>query len=127
VILADTSIWIDHFRRGNRDLEAALDREEVMTHPFVVGELACGNLKKRSQVLAELLELPSAVVATNDEVMRLIEHRRLMGKGIGFIDAHLLASVALMSNARLWTLDRRLAPFAGPQNVEEHQRGWTTL
>ncbi len=112
MILVDTSVWIDHFRRGNATLVAALEREGVLTHPFVIGELACGHLKKRREVLNLLAALPAAVVATDEETLHFIETHRLMGKGIGYIDAHLLASVALTEGARLWTLDKRLAPFA---------------
>ncbi|HUO84464.1 MAG TPA: PIN domain-containing protein [Thermoanaerobaculia bacterium] len=112
MILVDTSVWIDHLRRGNVALVAALEREEVLTHPFVIGELACGDLKNRKELLDLLAALPSAVVATDEETLHLIEQRRLMGKGIGYIDAHLIASVKLTPDARLWTLDKKLAPFA---------------
>lgn len=111
MILVDTSVWIDHLRRGISELVQALEREDVMTHPFVIGELACGDLQKRREVLDLLAALPSAVVASDEETLLFIERRRLMGKGIGTIDAHLLASVALTDDARLWTLDKRLAPF----------------
>ncbi len=111
MILVDTSVWIDHFRRGNPTLVAALEREDVLTHPFVIGELACGELKKRREVLDLLAALPAAVVASDEETLNFIERHRLMGNGIGYIDAHLLASVALTEGGRLWTLDKRLAPF----------------
>lgn len=110
--LVDTSVWIDHFRRGNPSLVAALEREDVLTHPFVIGEIACGELKKRREILGLLSALPGAVVASDEETLHFIERHRLMGKGIGYIDAHLLASVALTGGARLWTLDKRLAPLA---------------
>ncbi len=112
MILVDTSVWIDHFRRGNPALVAALESEDVLTHPFVIGEIACGELKKRAEVLELLAALPAAVVATDGETLHFIERRRLMGKGIGYIDAHLLASVALTEDARLWSLDKRLASLA---------------
>lgn len=111
MILVDTSVWIDHFRRGNATLVTALEREDVLTHPFVVGELACGELKKRREVLDLLSALPAAVVASDEETLHFIETHRLMGKGIGYIDAHLLAAVALTEDALLWTLDKRLVPF----------------
>lgn len=111
MILVDTSVWIDHFRRGNRELVEALEREDVLTHPLVIGELACGDLKNRAEVLHLLAALPVAPIATDDEALLLIEKRRLMGRGIGYIDVHLLASVALSADARLWTLDKRLLPF----------------
>jgi hypothetical protein len=113
VILVDTSVWIDHFRRGNTALVEALEREDVLVHPFVIGEIACGELKKRREILELLAALPSAIVASDEEALELIERRRLMGKGIGYADVHLLASAALTEGARLWTLDIRLAPFAG--------------
>ncbi len=112
MILVDTSVWIDHFRRGNASLAEALDRDQVLTHPFIIGELACGDLKKRRDILDLLHALPQAMVATDDETLRFIETRRIFGKGIGYIDAHLLASVALTEGSRLWTLDRKLVPFA---------------
>jgi predicted nucleic acid-binding protein len=111
MILADTSVWIDHFRRGNSELVESLERGEVLTHPFVIGELACGQLKKRREILELLRALPAATVATDDEVLVFIEQRHLMGKGIGYVDAHLLAAVTLTEDARLWTLDSKLVAF----------------
>ena len=113
MILVDTSVWIDHLRSGTRPLAAALEQGLVLAHPFIVGELACGNLKNRREVLQLLEELPRAPVATEPEVLDFIEQRRLMGRGLGYIDVHLLASVALAGSARLWTRDRRLAAVAG--------------
>lgn len=113
MILVDTSVWIDHFRRGNSELVSALETEQVLTHPFVIGEIACGDLRKRREVLELLAALPAATVATDEETLHFIEERRLMGKGIGYIDAHLLASVALTEDARLWTLDKALLRVAG--------------
>lgn len=113
MILADTSVWIDHFRRGNAELADALERGEVLMHPFIIGEIACGDLKKRREVLDLLVALPSACVASDDETLHLIEERRLMGKGLGYIDAHILASVALTEDARLWTLDKALLRVKG--------------
>jgi predicted nucleic acid-binding protein len=112
VILADTSVWIDHLHLGVPALTAALERGRVLVHPFVRGELACGNLRNRSEVLELLGNLPSVPTATNAEAMEFIERRALMGRGIGYIDVHLLASAALAGTARLWTRDRRLAAVA---------------
>lgn len=112
MILVDTSVWVDHLRKGVPELAALLERGAVLVHPFVIGELACGNLKNRSELLALLASLPSSVVADDAETMLFIEHRKLMGKGIGYIDAHLLASVTLTTDARLWTRDKRLAELA---------------
>ena len=110
-MLVDTSVWIDHFRNGNRRLETLLEKGEVRTHRFVVGELACGNLAKRGEVLLLLRELPTVVPATDDEVLAFVERHRLMGAGIGWVDAHLLAAAAL-TYTTLWTLDAKLARAA---------------
>lgn len=107
MILVDTSIWIDHFRKGSDDLAALLNKVEVATHPFVIGELSCGNIKNREGILSLLNELPKVTVAEHEEVLELIESRKLMGNGIGWIDAHLLAS-SLLSGTPLWTADKRL-------------------
>lgn len=112
MVLVDTSVWIDHLRHGDANLAAALEQGEVLTHPFVIGELACGNLRRRAEIMRLLAELPRAPVASDAEVMEFIERRRLMGRGIGFVDAHLLASVILAGSASLLTTDRRLAALA---------------
>jgi len=112
MILVDTSVWVDHLRAGDEGLVALLDRALVLTHPFVVGELACGNLRNRAQVLRLLQDLPQTPVASDVEVLFFIEQHRLMGRGIGYIDAHLLAASALADPARLWTRDQRLAKVA---------------
>lgn len=112
MILVDTSVWIDHLRGRVPVLMAALDAGEVLAHPFVVGELACGNIKRRDEILSLMRDLPRAPVAAEDEAMEFIERRRLMGRGIGYIDVHLLASVALAGTATLWTRDKRLASVA---------------
>lgn len=112
MILVDSSVWIDHLRVGNAELSAALEAGLVLTHPFVVGELACGNITNRSEILAWLQNLSSAPVATHEEVLAFIDARSLMGRGIGYVDAHLLASAALADHARLWTRDRRLRRLA---------------
>jgi len=112
VILVDTSVWIDHLRSGVPALVNVLEAGSVMTHAHVVGELACGNLKNRNEVLQLLQELAQAPVATDAEVLAFIEHHRLMGRGIGYIDAHLLAATTLAGDAKLWSRDRRLARVA---------------
>jgi predicted nucleic acid-binding protein len=106
--LVDTSVWIDHLRRGNTRLRSLLDEGQVLTHPFIVGELACGKLRNRQEILQLLALLPEARVAEHDEVLGLLDGRRLYGRGIGWLDAHLLAS-AILSRVSLWTLDRKLA------------------
>jgi len=112
MILVDTSVWVDHLRDGAPALAAALEQGSVLMHPFVLGELACGNLKNRGEVLRLLVELPAAPMATDPEALDYIERRALMGRGIGYFDVHLLASVALAGTARLWTRDKRLAAVA---------------
>jgi predicted nucleic acid-binding protein len=107
MILVDTSVWIEHLREGGSALTALLTQGVVLIHPFVIGELACGNLKHRAGVLNDLNALPAAVSATHEEVLRLIEDRKLWGEGIGWIDAHLLAST-LLSKCSFWALDERL-------------------
>jgi predicted nucleic acid-binding protein len=108
MVLVDTSVWVDHLRSGDAALARHLDRNEVLTHPFVIGELALGNLVQRDLILSSLNDLPSAVVSENAEVMTFIETASLFGLGIGFVDAHLLASAKLTAGASLWTRDRRL-------------------
>jgi len=111
VILVDTSIWVDHLRSGNPYLVAWLGAEEVLVHPFVIGELACGELRRREEILALLTSMPDASLAAHDEVMALVESYKLFARGIGWLDAHLLAS-ARLSGARLATLDKPLARAA---------------
>ena len=110
-MLVDTSVWVDHFRRGNPTLSSVLDRGEVECHPFVIGELACGSLRHRAEVLFLLQSLPCAPIGSHDEVMLYVERRRLMSQGIGWIDVHLLVSASL-GGILLWTLDRPLAAAA---------------
>jgi predicted nucleic acid-binding protein len=108
VILADTSIWIDHFRRGDNDLVKIIGNDLLLCHPAVIGELALGSLRDRTAVLTFLRAQREAIVATNDEVMTLIERHSVFSMGIGYTDAHLLASVLLDQRTSLWTRDKRL-------------------
>lgn len=108
MILADTSVWIDHLRRGDGVLAGLLDAGTVLTHPFVIGELALGNLRQRETVLEALSDLPHASAATDAEILHFIDRHALFGRGIGYIDAHLLAAARLTQGAKLWTKDRRL-------------------
>ena len=112
MILVDTSVWIDHLRRGAPALASALEEGQVLLHPFVLGELACGNLRHREEVLRLLGELPMAPTVTDAEARAFIEGHTLMARGIGYIDVHLLASTVLAAPARLWTRDRRLGAVA---------------
>ena len=116
MILVDTTVWVEHLRRGLPSLATLLQEGAVLIHPWVIGELACGNLRNRQQVLELLQGLPMATVASDAEVLLLIERDRLMGRGIGYVDAHLLAS-ARLSHCRLWTQDRRLAAVALEQGL----------
>jgi predicted nucleic acid-binding protein len=106
-VLADTSVWVDHFRGADPSLVNLLNDDTVLMHPFVLGELACGNLARRSQVLAKLAALPAALQAEDAEVLDLIENKKLYGLGIGWVDAHLITS-ALLSDCDLMTSDQRL-------------------
>jgi predicted nucleic acid-binding protein len=117
VILVDTSIWVDHLRVGDAQLAALLNSGQVLMHPFVVGELACGNLSNRIEVLALLGHLPRAAVATNAEALFFIERHKLMGQGIGYVDAHLLAAVSLAAGTQLWTRDTRLVVVASTMKL----------
>ena len=108
MILVDTSVWVDHLRLGDARLAGLLARSVVLMHPFVVGEIACGSLADRAAVLGLLQGLPAAVVAEPPEVLGVIERHRLHGRGIGYVDVHLLAAAALTPGARLWTRDQRL-------------------
>ncbi|MCA1778414.1 MAG: PIN domain-containing protein [Xanthomonadaceae bacterium] len=110
--LVDTSVWIAHFRNGVSRLADLLESNRVLMHPFVLGEIACSNLSDRQDTLQLLSNLSGAPVASNGEVMTFIDSNCLMGKGIGFVDAHLLAAVALAADATLWTHDRRLRQAA---------------
>jgi hypothetical protein len=112
MILVDTSVWIDHLHTGDERLAELLDKSQVLAHPFVIGELACGNLRKRTDVLRLLNDLPQTPVASQEEVLHFIESNTLMGQGIGYIDAHLLASTALANTALVWTRDKRLQKIA---------------
>jgi hypothetical protein len=110
-VLVDTSVWVEHLRRGLPRLAAALEQERVETPPIVVGELALGRIRRRAEILSLLDALPRVPAASHDEVLALIEARGLAGSGIGWVDAHLLAST-LVVRTTLWTLDRRLAAVA---------------
>ena len=116
MVLADTSIWFSHLAKGSAELRALLERAEVVCHPLVIGELACGNMANRVEIISLLQELPQVRVAEHAEVLRFIEARRLSGRGLGFIDAHLLAS-SVMTRAPLWTVDKRLREAAAELGV----------
>jgi predicted nucleic acid-binding protein len=116
VVLVDTSVWIDHFRRKSRQLTVLLDGEGVVLHPFILGELACGNLKNRKELIELLHALPFITKADDDEALFFIERHKLMGRGVGLIDMHLLASCKLNS-CLLWTRDKRLKAIAEEMKI----------
>ena len=117
MILVDTSVWIDHLRAADPALLELLNAGRVFAHPFVTGELACGALKNRAAVLSLMQDLPAAPVATDDEVLAFIDRRGLAGRGIGYVDAHLLCAVALAGSAELWSRDKRLGSVAGAMGI----------
>lgn len=112
MLLVDTSVWVEHLRQGSDELAGLLHRGQVLSHPFVVGELALGGLQQRAKVLDALQNLPQAPLAGVEEVLHFIDAHALHGMGIGYVDAHLLASVYLRPGCTLWTLDKRLATTA---------------
>ena len=116
MILVDISVWVDHLRRGNPQMVRLLELNMVYVHPWVIGELACGNLKNRAVLLEHLSNLIQVSQASDSEVMEFVERNRLYGRGAGWVDFHLLAS-ALLTNCPFWTLDRRLAEIAADLDV----------
>ena len=112
MVLVDTSVWVDHLRASDPALVALLQAGHVSCHTMILGELACGNLQNRKQVLGLLGDLSACIEASHDEVLQFIERHALMGKGIGFVDAHLLAGCMLTGATQLWTRDKRLASIA---------------
>lgn len=117
MILIDTSVWIDHFRTGDDHLADLLNQNKVLMHTFILGELACANLQHCEQVITLLKDLPQSVVASDEEALFFIEQNQLMGKGIGYIDAHLLAAVALNGSTSLWTRDKHLFAIADSMHI----------
>ena len=122
MILVDTSVWIDHLRTGEPELVALLMDGHVLAHPWVTGELALGRLWQRGEILRLLHQLPQAETATDHEVLTLINHHRLFGLGVGYVDAHLLAATMLTTGALLWTRDKRLAAVADHLRLTRNTR-----
>ena len=116
MVIVDTSVWIIHLREGSCHLEELLMDGEVVCHPFIIGELACGDIKNRNEILSLLHSLPIASVLTLNELLYFIERNKLMGIGIGFVDSNLLAS-AQISGIPLWTFDKRLKSAAVKLNI----------
>ena len=117
MVLVDTSVWVSHLRDGNTELASLLNEGRVLCHPFIIGELACGNLKDRAMILSFLQWLPMSIEAEHEEVLYFIENNRLMGKGIGYVDAHLIAS-AVLTGIPIWTLDKKLAQVADDLQIK---------
>ena len=120
MILADTSIWIDHFRGSDAELRRIIEEDALLCHPFVIGELALGSLRDRETVLAFLAAQRQVSVATHDEIMSMIDRHGLFSMGIGYTDAHLLASVLLDRGSALWTRDKRLSVAAEKAGAALH-------
>ncbi|MGR3301890.1 MAG: PIN domain-containing protein [Candidatus Scalindua sp.] len=116
MVLVDTSIWISHFIKGNTHLKELLNDESVACHPFIIGELACGGLKNRKEILSLLKALPQVQTAESDEILQFIDSKRLFGTGLGLVDVHLLAS-ALLTKMLLWTADKSLQTAADKLNI----------
>ncbi|MEO8381611.1 MAG: PIN domain-containing protein [Acidobacteriota bacterium] len=116
MILVDTSVWVDHLHRGVPAMASLLEDETVLMHPFVIGELACGDIRSRREVLHLLTTLPAAPVASDSEVLTMIERHKLMGRGLGYVDVHLLTS-AVLCGCRIWSLDKHLAAVAAGLKV----------
>lgn len=116
MVLVDTSVWIVHFRLGESCLEALLVEGKVACHPFIIGELACGNISKRKEILGLLEALPEAVEVSHEEALHFIEQNKLMGIGLGYVDVHILAS-ARLSGIPIWTKDRLLKASADRMNI----------
>ena len=117
MVLVDTSVWVSHLRDGNTELASLLNEGRVLCHPLIVGELACGNLKDRAVILSFLQLLPMSIEADHEEVLSFIDNNRLMGKGMGYVDAHLIAS-ALLTGVPIWTLDKKLAQTADGLHIK---------
>ncbi|KAA0692010.1 type II toxin-antitoxin system VapC family toxin [Neorhizobium sp. P12A] len=120
MILADTSIWIDHFRQGDTELRTIIEEDRLLCHPAVIGELALGSLRDRGSIISFLAAQRGAVVATHDEVMTVIDRHSIFSMGIGYTDVHLLASVLLDPRAALWTRDKRLQAAAERAGARMH-------
>lgn len=123
MILVDTSVWVDHLRRQDAAMARELEAGNVWAHPFVVGEIACGVFPRRAETMALLQTLPVASVASHVEVLGFIERQRLAGRGVGYIDVHLLASTMMTAGTSLWSRDRRLATVAHELRLAYQERG----
>ena len=118
-ILVDTSVWIKHLRESDKNLIRLLEQGLVACHPFIIGELACGDIKNRYEIINLLNDLPSTDILDHSEIMEFIEYRKIMNKGIGYVDVNLLGS-ALVSETPLWTFDKALTRIANQLSIEFH-------
>ena len=116
-ILVDTSVWVKHLREGDKNLIRLLEQGLVACHPFIIGELACGGINNRDEIINLLNELPSTDILDHYDIMEFIEYRNIMNNGIGYIDVHLLGS-ALVSETPLWTFDKALRKIANQLSIE---------
>jgi hypothetical protein len=116
MVLVDTSVWVSHLRDGNAELANLLNDGRVLCHPLIVGELACGNLKNRAVILSYLQLLPMCIEAEHEEVLSFIENNHLMGKGMGYVDVHLITS-AVLTGVTVWTLDKKLVQAAARLHI----------
>ena len=116
-ILVDTSVWIKHLRESDKNLVRLLEQGVVACHPFIIGELACGSIKNRNEIISLLDDLPSTDILDHSDIMEFIEYRKIMNKGIGYVDVHLLGS-ALVSDTPLWTFDKALKKVANQLSIE---------
>ncbi|MDE2059039.1 MAG: type II toxin-antitoxin system VapC family toxin [candidate division NC10 bacterium] len=120
MILVDTSVWVDHLARGRAQLVELLHEGHVVCHPFVIGELACGHLRNRREILGLLAALPQARVTEHDELLRFVDQHQLSGRGLGWVDVHLLGG-AFLSSCRLWTQDKALHEAARALRIAADQ------
>jgi predicted nucleic acid-binding protein len=121
MVLVDTSVWVSHLRDGNAELANLLNDGRVLCHPLILGELACGNLKDRTVILSFLQLLPMSIEAEHHEVLSFIENNRLMGKGMGYVDVHLITS-AVLTGVPVWTLDKKLAQAADSLHIKYQKK-----
>jgi predicted nucleic acid-binding protein len=117
MVLVDTSVWVSHFRNGNDEFSSLLSDGRVLCHSLIIGELACGNLKDRTLILSFIQMLPMCIEAEHEEVLSFIENNRLMGKGLGYVDVHLIMS-AILTGVSFWTLDKKLANAADSLRIK---------
>ena len=117
MVLVDTSVWVSHLRGGNSMLEKLLEDCRVVTHPFIIGELACGNISNRTEIISLMQALPMLDVIEHEELLLFIEHNQMMGIGLGFVDVHLVAA-AMLAGIPLWTQDKKLRQACSQLNID---------